>query len=189
MSLDDQFEIFVWLFVLIFVSAVWVGIIRPFALRVIQASLYRLRDDLRRWYIELSSKDKASQRFSYFFMERAINSIAVEPGDVSIWAVQYFKHLKPSSESPFGSAFADEIRRFERERQGRVEYIDNQHVLIFICLLFVNSPLEFVFLTIYRLLAMVVILARGKSPLAGVTNESQLIRGASHQQAPFAASI
>lgn len=188
MSLDDQFEMFAWSFGLLFLGLVWVGVIRPFALRVIQASLYRLRDDLRRWFVDLSPKEQERQRFSFLFMERAINSVAVHPGDVNLWAVQYLKRLRIEGK-PFTDAFRAEIAKFEHQRADRIKYIDQQHVLIFVCLLFINSPIEFLVVTVYRLFSSIFALAGGHSPLTSMTAEKRVIHGASHQQEPFAACI
>ena len=188
MSFDEAYESFLLLAGLLLVAFLWIGVVRPFALRVVRASLYRLRDDLRRWYAELSDSHKAEQRFAFLFMERSINSVADAPDEITVWRMKLIQELQLRGEG-FSSDFEKEIRIFLEQRKTRIKYIDDQHTLIFVCLLFINSPLVFVFDLVAYLVASIASLVRGTSPLGRVFAVNKLVRGVSHQQSPLRASI
>jgi hypothetical protein len=183
-SVDDSYEIFLFLAFALFVAFLWNGVIRPFALSVVKASLYRLRDDLRHWYADLPRKQRDNQKFSFLFMERAINSVADGAGDITVWRIKYIRELQISGQA-FSNEFEAEINMFLKCRDSKIKYIDDQHTIIFLCLLFINSPLIFLIEMVLKICYSLVSLIRGTSPLARVIADAALVRSVSHQQAPL----
>jgi hypothetical protein len=181
MLAEHGFDVFLALALLLWIAFIWMGILRPFALRLAKISLYRLRDDLRNWYIDLPMAQKEKQRFSFLFMERAINSIADSPEDITVWTIKLLQELRIFGRG-FPEEFDKEINRFTDEHDAAIESIDEQHTLIFYCLLFVNSPLSFSFYFVATICNSLLAPTRSGRPLEKFSQDAKTIREASHQQ-------
>ena len=186
MQIREIAEIFEVLFLLAVLAFGWVGLARPFLLRIVRSAIYRLRDDLRLWYMRLSKVDRDRQAFSFAFMERSFNCIAQEASGISFWRLLYVKSFG-ERQSFAMKQFRRENDRFLAERDKFVTYLDRQHWLLFVVLVFVNTPLECVLLFVWRLMRIAFQLAKGRSPLDELDRERKIIQGASHQQHPFRA--
>jgi hypothetical protein len=182
MSIDDAYEILIVFSLILSVAFIWIGIIRPFSLRIVKYSLFRLRDDLRDWYAALPEDRKISQNFSFLFMERAINSVVDSAGDVTVWRIKYLRELNALGRG-FSPEFEEEIKLFLSNLDSNIENIDDQHTLIFICLLFINSPIEFLVDLFSSKFASINALAQGTDPIKA--SNVNLIRDISHQQSPL----
>lgn len=172
------------LFLIIGISCLWHFAIRPVVLDIIRSALYKSRDDLRSWYMSLSSASQEKQNFSYLFMERAINCVASSAEEVTVWRILLMK--ANYSENKKGLQTLElQLKRYAQERSVEIKAIDQQHSLLFGLLLLTNSPVACMYWVLKSIYQIVKSAARAENFVRPVKEQVNSFRDASHQQVSF----
>lgn len=182
MVTTEFIEIFEGLLAMLGILMFWNFAMRPVLLDIVRSAEYRLRDDLRRWYMKLPENEKQKYRFSYQFLERAINCVAASVGDVSLWAVFAFADSRAARSEEI-SAFETQIEKYAAERSVEIEALDSQHDLLFVLLLMINSPGACLLLFFKAIFQVIHRAAKAENYASPVEAQVVVFRGASHQQA------
>lgn len=182
MTINDFAELFEVLLVLLGILMFWNFAVRPVLLDIVRSAEYRLRDDLRNWYMKLPRNEKQKYQFSYQFLERAINCVASSVSDVSLWGVFAFSGSQASKSAEM-LMLEKQIDRYMTERSIEIEALDSQHGLLFALLLMINSPGACLFLFFKALFQVVHRAAKAENYVSPVKAQVEAFRDASHQQA------
>ncbi len=132
------------LFLILGMICLWHFAIRPVVLDIIRSALYKSRDDLRSWYMSLSSASQQKQNFSYLFMERAINCVASSVEEITVWRILLMKE-NYSGDKKGLHVLESQLKRYTQERSVEIKAIDQQHSLLFGLLLLINSPVACIY--------------------------------------------
>lgn len=174
-------KVLVLLVIFLIVSLVWNLIIRRAFLDAVTRALYKSRDELRSWYSLLDEEKAKQQSFSYCFLERAINLLATNAGDVNIW--DYIRFERASlSDTKQSLEFIDEVKRFYSEADANIRKLDNRHTTLFVLVMLINSPIVFIFSMLLFIFSSLFNILVGQTPAENIEKHVANIRKISHDE-------